>query len=113
MVIKIIARVGLSLLKFKVRIQPLHLRAPAREMLAGIRGNRNWDTQPGLLGESLEFVVPTGDDWRAWDLPKIEMIHLLVGHLGHGCPCKPWCAWFLFNRTVLIDNRPMDEQHPS
>src|SRR6476660_383229 len=81
-------------------------------MIPGIGSDRNGDTQPGLLGEALELVIPTGDNRGAWDLPEIEVIHLFVDHLSHSRPSKTRCAWLLVDGTVFIDNCPIDKQHP-
>src|SRR5215208_48345 len=60
------------------KIHGSHRKDIAGEMVARVRGDGNRDAKPRLLGKTLKPVVPTCDNPRTWDLPKIEVIHLLM-----------------------------------
>src|SRR5258706_9456721 len=65
------------------KISGIHRKDIATEMVAWVRSDGHRNAKPGLFGEMLEFIVPDSDGLRFWNLPEIEMVHLLIDNLGH------------------------------
>ena len=79
-------------------------------MIAWIGGQRHRNAQARLFGETLQSILPPGNQRRGGNLPEVEMIHLQVRDLVYRRGDMARRVRLFLQRGIRVDRSPIDEQ---